>query len=128
MTRFTTAVHWTLRISGVLLILLGLAIWTGRADAIIPVHEFFGFVLVLSLWTLAFFAARARVQRGVVVAGFAWGLIAPILGLTQANLLTNDWHWIIQILHLLVGLAAIGTGEGLARGMRRLNASQVKAA
>ncbi len=128
MTRFTTAVHMTLRISGVLLILLGLAIWTGRADAIIPVHEFLGFVLVLSLWTLAFFAARAGVQRGIVVAGFAWGLVAPILGLTQANLLTNDWHWIIQILHLLVGLAAIGTGEGLAQRMRRLNSSQVKAA
>jgi hypothetical protein len=128
MTKLTTAVHWTLRISGVLLILLGLAIWTGRADAIIPVHEFLGFVLVLSLWTLAFFAARAGVQRGIVVAGFAWGLIAPILGLTQANLLTNDWHWIIQILHLLVGLAAIGTGEGLAQRMRRISVSQVKTA
>ena len=128
MNRLATAVHMTLRGSGVLLILLGLAIWTGRADAIIPVHEFLGFVLVLSLWTLAFLAARAGVQRGVVVAGFAWGLIAPILGLTQASLLTNNWHWIIQILHLLVGLAAIGTGEGLARGMRRLGASQVKVA
>src|SRR5258708_29240996 len=113
---------------GVVLIVLGLAIWTGRADGIIPVHEFIGFVLVLSLWTLAFLAARAGVQRGVVVAGFGWGLIAPILGLRQANLLTNNWHWIIQILHLLVGLAAIGTGEGLARGMRRLGASQVKVA
>ncbi len=105
MNRLATAVHMTLRGSGVLLILLGLAIWTGRADAIIPVHEFLGFVLVLSLWTLAFLAARAGVQRGVV-----------------------DWHWTIQILHLLVGLAPIGTGEGLARGMRRLGASKVKVA
>ena len=128
MNRLATAVHMTLRGSGVLLILLGLAIWTGRADGIIPVHEVLGFVLVLSLWTLAFLAARVGVQRGLVVAGFAWGLIAPILGLTQANLLTNNWHWIIQILHLLVGLAAIGTGEGLARGMRRLAGSQVKVA
>src|SRR6266849_517983 len=126
--RRATSVHMSIRVSFVLVILLLLAIWTGRADAIIPVHEFLGFVIVLSLWTLAFLAARAGVQRGVVVAGFAWGLIAPILGLTQANLLTNNWHWIIQILHLLVGLAAIGTGEGLARGMRRLGASQVKVA
>jgi hypothetical protein len=128
MSRLATRVHMTLRLSGVLLILLGLAIWTGRADSIIPVHEFIGLILVLSLWTLAFLAARAGVQRGIVVAAFAWGLIAPILGLTQANLLTNDWHWVIQILHLLVGLAAIGTGEGLAQRMRRLGASQVKAA
>src|SRR5258707_8578493 len=120
--------HWTIRISGTLLVLLGIAIWTGRAAAIVPLHEFLGFVLVLSLWALAFFAARAGVPRGMVAAAVAWGVIAPILGLTQANLLTNNWHWTIQVLHLLVGLAAIGTGEGLARGMRRLGASQVKVA
>ena len=118
----------TLRISGVLLILLGLAIWTGRADAIIPVHEFLGFVLVLSLWTLAFFGARAGVPRGIVIAAVAWGLIAPILGLTQANLLANSWHWVIQVLHLLVGLAAIGTGEGLVQQMRRVGAPTAKTA
>jgi hypothetical protein len=128
MNRTVTVVHMTLRISGVLLILLGLAIWTGRADAIIPVHEFLGFVLVLSLWTLAFFGARAGVARGIVIAAVAWGLIAPILGLTQANLLTNGWHWVIQILHLLVGLAAIGTGEGLVQRMRRVGAPKAKTA
>src|SRR2546425_10962525 len=106
MSRLATAVHMTLRGSGALLILLGLAIWTGRADAIVPVHEFLGFVLVLSLWTLSFLAARAGVQRGIVVAGFAGGLIAPVLGLPQAKLLTNNWHWVIQILPPLVGLAA----------------------
>jgi hypothetical protein len=118
----------TLRISGALLILLGLAIWTGRADAIIPVHELLGFVLVLSLWTLAFFGARAGVPRGIVIAAVAWGLIAPILGLTQANLLTSNWHWVIQVLHLLVGLAAIGTGEGLVLRMRRVGSPPAKAA
>ena len=128
MSRAVTVVHMTLRISGVLLILLGLAIWTGRADAIIPVHEFLGFVLVLSLWTLAYFGARAGVPRGIVIAAVAWGVIAPILGLTQANLLTNNWHWVIQVLHLLVGLAAIGTGEGLVQRMRRVGAPTAKTA
>jgi len=118
----------TLRISGVLLILLGLTFWTGNALQLIPVHEFLGFVLVLSLWTLAFFGARAGVPRGIVIAAVAWGLIAPILGLTQANLLTGNWHWVIQVLHLLVGLAAIGTGEGLVQRMRRMGSTPAKAA
>src|SRR6266852_6411686 len=122
----TTVVHMTLRGSGLLLILLGLAIWTGRADGLIPVHEFLGFVLVLSLWTLAFFGARAGVPRGIVIAAVAWGLIAPILGLTQANMLTNNWHWVIQVLHVLVGLAAIGAGEGLVQGMRRIGSTPAK--
>jgi hypothetical protein len=64
----------------------------------------------------------------MVVAAVAWGVIAPILGLTQANLLTNNWHWTIQVLHLLVGLAMIGTGEGLFQRMRRRGAPAAKAA
>jgi hypothetical protein len=64
----------------------------------------------------------------LVAAAVAWGLIAPILGLTQANLLDNNWHWVIQVVHLLVGLAAIGTGEGLAQRMKRLGAPQTKTA
>ena len=95
---------------------------------IIPVHEFLGFVLVLSLWMLAYFGARAGVPRGIVIAAVVWGLIAPILGLTQADLLTNNWHWVIQVLHLLVGLAAIGTGEGLVQRMRRAGMPTAKTA
>ena len=128
MSRAVTVVHMTLRISGVLLILLGLTFWTGNALQLIPVHEFLGFVLVLSLWTLAFLGARAGVPRGILIAAVAWGLIAPILGLTQANLLTSNWHWVIQVLHLLVGLAAIGTGEGLVQRMRRMGSTPAKAA
>jgi hypothetical protein len=64
----------------------------------------------------------------MVAAAVAWGLIAPILGLTQTNLLDNNWHWVIQVAHLLVGLAAIGTGEGIAQRMKRLGAPQAKTA
>jgi hypothetical protein len=126
MNRAITVAHMTLRGSGLLLILLGLAIWTGQADGIIPVHELLGFVLVLSLWTLAYFGARAGVPKGLVAAAVAWGLIAPILGLTQANLLDNSWHWVIQVAHLLVGLASIGTGEGIAQRMKRLRVPGAK--
>jgi hypothetical protein len=124
----TTVVHMTLRVSGLLLILLGLAIWTGRADGVIPVHEFLGFVLVLSLWALASFAARAGVSMAWVAVAVAWGLIAPILGLAQDRLLMGDWHWTIQVLHLLIGLGAIGLGENLVQRMRRVGSTAARAA
>jgi hypothetical protein len=114
MKRAITVAHMTIRISGVLLLLLGIAIWTGRADGVIPVHQLLGFVLVLSLWTLSFLAARAGVPMQWVALAVAWGLVAPILGLTQEGLLTGGWHWTIQVLHLLIGLGAIGVGEILA--------------
>jgi hypothetical protein len=127
MKRAVTVAHMTLRVSGLLLILLGIAIWTGRTDQVIPVHELLGFVLVLSLWTLSFFAARAGVPARWVVLAVAWGLVAPILGLTQQGLLTGDWHWTIQVLHLLIGLGAIAQGEILARHMKQVGSPRVSA-
>jgi hypothetical protein len=121
-----TVSQMTIRVSGVLLILLGIAIWTGRADQVIPVHELLGFVLVLSLWALSYLAARAGVAMRWVVMAVAWGLVAPILGLTQQSLLTGDLHWTIQVLHLLIGLGAIGQGENLALRMKQVAATQVR--
>ncbi len=125
MKRAITVAHMTIRISGVLLLLLGIAIWTGRADGVIPVHQLLGFVLVLSLWTLSFLAARAGVQMKWVALAVAWGLVAPILGFTQEGLLTGGWHWTIQVLHLLIGLGAIGMGENLARRIQEAGSRQV---
>jgi hypothetical protein len=122
-----TVAQWTIRVSGLLLILLGIGIWTGRADQVIPVHELLGFVLVLSLWTMSYLAARAGVATRWVVLAVAWGLVAPILGLTQQNLVTGDWHWTIQILHLLIGVGAIGQGENLALRMRELSTGRIPA-
>jgi hypothetical protein len=119
MKRAITIAHMTIRISGLLLLLLGIAIWTGRADGVIPVHQLLGFILVLSLWTLSFLAARAGVPMQWVALAVAWGLVAPILGLTQEGLLTGGWHWTIQVLHLLIGLGAIGMGENLALRIRK---------
>src|SRR5438067_12793495 len=93
---------------GSALILLGLLFWTGNALALIPIHMLLGILLVLSLWTLAVLAARTGEQPGFVGLGIAWGLIVPILGLTQDQLLPGAAHWTIKALHLVVGIAAIG--------------------
>ena len=62
-------------------------------------------------------AARAGVPRGQVWLATIWGLIAPLLGLAQVGLLPGPNHWIIQVIHLLVGLGAIAQAEGLAVGI-----------
>ena len=128
MKRTATVLLMIIRGSGLILILLGIAIWTGRADQVIPIHRVFGFLLVLSLWALAFIAARSGVSMGWVALAVIWGLIAPILGLTQESILTGDWHWTIQVLHLLIGLGAIGQGESLARQMKRAGSAQMRPA
>lgn len=120
--------HMTIRGTGVLLIVLGVTFWTGNALQLIPVHIFLGIVLVLSLWILAAIAGASGVQMRWVILAVAWGLILPVLGLTQDRLLVGGWHWTIQVLHLLVGLGAMGQGEGLAMRMRRAGSVPVRAA
>src|SRR2546429_216807 len=106
------------RIIGPILIILGVLFWTGNADALIPVHMLLGITLVLLLWTLAVLGAIAKVSPGVVALALVWGVIVPILGVAQFRLLPGSMHWIIQVLHLLVGLVAIGLADTLARQIK----------
>ena len=110
------------RVCGLVLIVLGTLFWSGNALTLIPVHMLVGLVLVLSLWTMAFLAARAGVAPGLVVLAVLWGLLVTIFGFTQDQLLTGDAHWVIKVLHLLVGLGAIGQSEGLAVRIRQAQA------
>jgi len=115
--------HYAVRYIGVLLILLGITLWTGNALNLIPLHMALGVLFVLSLWTLAALAARAGVALGFVVLVAVWGIVVIALGMTQDSLLPNNAHWVIQVLHLLVGMAAIGQGEGLYRRAARSSAA-----
>jgi hypothetical protein len=59
-------------------------------------------------------AARTGVNRGLVALAVVWGFVVPVLGLTQGQLLPGDYHWVIKFVHLLVGVGAMGLGDGLA--------------
>ena len=110
----TTVAQMTIRISGVILIILGILFWTGHALGLVSLHMLLGLILVLALWALAFIGARAGVGAGTVSLAIAWGIITIFFGIAQTSILTGSMHWVIQLLHLLVGLAAMGIGEGLA--------------
>lgn len=118
MKTIATVAQMAVRVCFLVMIVLGVLFWTGRAHSLVPLHEILGFVLVLSLWTLAGLAARGAVPIGVVVLAVLWGSLLPVFGLTQAEIFPGSLHWIVQILHLLVGLAAVGQAENLARRIK----------
>jgi hypothetical protein len=109
----------TVRIAGLIQIVLGLLLWTGRALNLLSVHIAVGLILVLALWTLAGLGARAGVNLGFVLTAFLWGLVVVLFGLTQTQILTGGSHWLIQILHLAIGLSAIGQAEGLGQRIKQ---------
>lgn len=111
----TTIFQMLARVTGLIQIVLGMLFWTGNLLNLIPLHMLDGILFVLCLWTLAILGARAGVNPGVVALALVWGLIVVVLGVTQARLLPGDLHWTVQVLHLLVGLGAIGQAERVAR-------------
>jgi hypothetical protein len=115
----TRVLQMWIRVVGTTMIALGLLIWTGSFDQVIPFHMLLGITIVLALWVLAGLAAVSGVNLGLVALAIGWGLIVPILGLTQTQLLPGSGHWLIQVLHLLVVLGAIGQAENLARTTKR---------
>ena len=98
---------------------LGILFWTGHADQLVILDIAIGLVLVAVILV----AVALRVQRAapapLLGLALGWSVVMPVFGLTQTRLLPGSAHLLIEVLHLLVGLIAVGLVEGLARAPMR---------
>jgi len=116
-----TIAVWVLRIAVLAAIILGILFWTGNAENLIPVHMLIGIIAVLSLWVIGLAQGFIRGGSfGLALATFIVGLALAIVGLYQQQWLLGSSHWIIQVIHLLLGLSAIGLGEMINGRTRRI--------
>ncbi len=100
---------------GIALIVLGALFWANRALTLIPLHMLLGVLFVLCLWGLVALGFYARLRAPLPLIVLIWSLIVPALGVEQVRLLAGPHRLLIQWVHLLVGLIAMGIGHGLAR-------------
>jgi hypothetical protein len=103
---------------GVILILLGITFWSGHALNLVNLHMAIGVLFVLSLWVLAGLAGAVHLPIRLVLLGVLWGVVVLWLGMVQRTMLVGSMHWIIRVLHLLVGLAAMGVGDSIGRRVK----------
>ena len=107
-----------IRVAGLFQIVTGLLFWTGNAYPLIPLHMLSGLIVVIALCVIAVQAALRGAPLLAAIGAVAWGLFVVVLGLMQGAILRGDLHWIVQVAHLLVGIAAVGMAHGLARQRR----------
>jgi hypothetical protein len=115
----TTAALWTVRISGLVALLLGLLLWVGGGGGIVPLHLLAGVVLVAALGTLAALGLRGGAGPALPAVAVGWAVFVLIFGLYHATILPGEMHVLVEVAHLLVGLAAMGIGEALGARIRR---------
>ncbi len=110
-----------LRVCATIALILGIIFWASTTRGVlVPIHMLLGILVTLSLWVLG--VAIATVKGGNIVlatGAIVLGILVVLLGLNQNQILVGSGHWVIQVLHLLFGLLAIGLGEAIAGRYRR---------
>jgi hypothetical protein len=93
-------------IAGLCALTLGLLFWIANID-LINIHMLFGLLVALGLLIMSILALTVRGLRVLGVVGIVYAIIVPIFGLSQFNILVGNLHWLIQTLHMLVGIGAM---------------------
>lgn len=114
-----TIAGWTVRVTGLVLIVLGLLLWVDSASGVRSIHMLLGLVLVVALAAAAVLALRAGAKPVLPAIAIAWAVLTVAFGMTQSQILPGDGHVVVQVAHLLVGVVAIGLGEALTATGRR---------
>ena len=108
-----------MRIAMALEVIVGIALWTGHWYSLVNVHMAVGVLYVLMLWGVAGIAVAQHRLVGLAAFAFLWGVVIAAFGMTQQGILPGDLHWIIRVMHLVIGIAAMPIAERLAAGATR---------
>jgi hypothetical protein len=109
-----------LSLAGLLALILGLLFWTGSALNLVSLHMLLGFLAVGALWIVG--VAQALTRSGswiIATVAIIVGALMVVLGLIQSSLIVGEFHWVIRIVHLLLGLLTIGMGHMAAARSRK---------
>ena len=120
--------QWVLRIAFLLALIIGLAFWgqpglPASNAALKGIHMTLGIIVVLALWTVGL--AQGRVKGGsfgLAIGTFVVGLAVAIVGLWQETWkigASTGSIELINTLHLLLGLIAVGFGEMVVARVKR---------
>jgi len=98
-------------------LVMGIALWMGRWNAIVDLHRTLGIAYVFALWFIAVLAISHKHKTGA--AGFAimWGVLIITLGFAQQTVLPGEFHWITRAAHLLIGISAMPMAEEMLKGV-----------
>jgi hypothetical protein len=109
-----------LTLAGLLALILGLLFWTGAALNVISMHMLLGFLAVAALWVVGL--AQAFSQFGswmLAAAALIIGAAMIMIGMSQSSLAAGEFHWVIQVVHLTLGILTIGIGHMAAARYRK---------
>ena len=120
MTVSIQILRWIVRLAGLAALIFGCILWTGRGYAWLQPHMWLGFIVTFALLALALIGFLVRLSPVLPFLSLAWAVALPVLGIAQLRIVLGPNHWTIRVLHLILGIGAIGLGEAISgRALRR---------
>ena len=98
-------------------LVLGLAFWLGYARALTLLHMGLGIGLVVCVWATSWVAWSSNTRRGLAALGVVCGVITWAVGITQSVVLPGPFHWVVQVVHLALGIITTAVGLRLANAV-----------
>lgn len=110
---------WFTRITGLGALLLGVFLSQGRLTGTLRLHMTLGALVAVYLAMLSLAAGFARVRPPMALVGLLWAAATVYVGLKQNVMMQGSSHWVIEVVHVLLGVGAIGLVEMLAGAYSR---------
>lgn len=111
--------RWCVRIAGLAALILGVLLWRGMMAGSVNLHMSLGGLVAAVLAILALWAIVARVRVPMAAVSLVWAAATVYVGFMQANWLPGSRHWIVDTIHLLLGIGAMGMAEALGGAITR---------
>lgn len=111
--------RWCVRVAWLGTLVLGVLLWRGIFAGALNVHMALGEIVAAGLAILGLYAFVGRVKVPLAVVSLVWAAVTFYVGIEQGVLVPGDSHWIVQIVHLLLGVGAMGLAEALAGAIIR---------
>jgi hypothetical protein len=115
--------QWFVRIAGLGALALGVSFWFPSARPPLSLHMTLGGIVALGLAILAIWALVNRVRIPAAILALLWAAAVVYVGTAQDWWVGAGSHPVIEILHPLLGIGAIGLAEMLAAAITRKRAS-----
>jgi len=114
-------------LAGLCALVLGLLIWIANID-LTDIHMLFGLLVTLGLLVMSIIALTVRELRIWGIVGIFYAIILPIFGDSQSTILVGNLHWLIETLHMLVGIGAIALTSLIGARYTRLKRGKASSA
>jgi hypothetical protein len=118
MTGIVAPLRWMARLDGVGALILGIILWTG-SPGLLKIHILTGFIMSSTMLLIGLVGLFAHVKAALPIVAIVWALLLPYVGFAQLRPFPSTGHLIIQVIHLLIGICAIGIAEALTAKIKR---------